>query len=136
MPQPRVLIAGEKHGVLATVLAMAGADVATCDLEATDTPQFPHFRGDAKWIRDLGWDLVINHPPCVYLSNVGGMWLTREEGRVERVVDAASVYRQQRSAAAPFVVTENPKMHRLGRVLTQRRNVQYVQPWQHGTGHT
>ena len=136
MPQPRVLIVGEKHGVLATVLAMAGADVATCDLDATDTPQFPHFRGDAKWIRDLGWDLVINHPPCVYLSNVGGMWLTREEGRVERVVDAASVYRQQRSAAAPFVVTENPKMHRLGRVLTQRRNVQYVQPWQHGTGHT
>ena len=136
MPKPRVLIVGESHGVLAKLFAMAGADVATCDLKATETKEFPHYQGDAKWIRDLGWDLVISHPPCTYLSNAGVMWLTREPERHLQVVEAASTYRQMRSATAPFRITENPKMHGLAKRLTRRRKVQYVQPWQHGTGHT
>ena len=57
MPQPRVLIIGERHGVIASLMTMAGADVATCDLSETTTPHIPHFKGDGKWIRDLGWDL-------------------------------------------------------------------------------
>ena len=136
VPRPRVLIVGEVHGVLASMLSMAGADVATCDLDETKVPHIPHFKGEAKWVRDLGWDWVINHPPCVYLSNAGGMWVTREPDRYEQVVEAAATYRQMRAAAAPFVVTENPKMHRIAGQLTGRANVQYVHPWQHGTGHT
>jgi hypothetical protein len=41
---------------------MAGADVATCDLEPTETPNIPHFQGDASHIQDLGWDLVKTTP--------------------------------------------------------------------------
>jgi hypothetical protein len=136
MPQPRVLIIGERHGVIASLMTMAGADVATCDLSETTTPHIPHFKGDGKWIRDLGWDLVINHPPCVYLSNAGLTWLHREPGRYGLMVEAAAQYRHMRSASAPFVITENPKMHGPAKRLTGRTDAQYVHPWQHGTGHT
>ena len=49
-------------------------------------------------IQDLDWDLVIGHSPCQYLSNAGGMWLEREEGRKERVHDAAELFCSMASA--------------------------------------
>ena len=52
------------------------------------------------------------------------------------MVEAAAQYRHMRSASAPFVITDNPKMHGPAKRLTGRTNVQYVHPWQHGTGHT
>ena len=45
----------------------AGADVATCDLKPSNFEGIPHFQGDAIFIQDLGWDLVVAHPPCTYL---------------------------------------------------------------------
>lgn len=134
LPRPRVLVCGEVHGTLARHLKMAGVDAATCDLKPTRTPEIPHFHGDAKWVRDLGWDMVINHPPCTYLSNAGSVWLKRDPHRYEQVIEGAAVYRSMRSANAPYIVTENPKMHALAKKLTGRVEVQYVHPWQHGTG--
>ena len=70
-PPPRDLITEECSGVVASMFLLTGADVATCDFQDTETPHIPHFRGNADLIQDLGWDLVIAHPPCTYLSNVG-----------------------------------------------------------------
>ena len=134
---PRVLITGEKNGVLASLFKMAGADVATCDLQPTETPQIPHFQGEAALIQDLGWDLVIAHPPCTYLSNAGVSWLHKDPTRMEQTRQNAALYRAMRAAQAPFVAVENSKMHRWARSLTGGRAPdQYVHPWQHGTGHT
>eukprot|EP00962_Isochrysis_galbana_P018646 scaffold5375_cov110-Isochrysis_galbana.AAC.7 len=67
------------------------------------------------------WDLVIGHPPCTYLSAVGAGWLKSEP---------------EREQAAPFVAVENPKMHSLATDLVGgRKPDQYVQPYEHGTGH-
>jgi hypothetical protein len=60
---PRVLVVGETSGTVASSFLMAGADVATCDLEPTETPNIPHFQGDASHIQDLGWDLVKKTTP-------------------------------------------------------------------------
>ena len=38
MPPPRVLIVGETRGVVARMFRDAGADVATCDVDPTETP--------------------------------------------------------------------------------------------------
>ena len=84
----------------------------------------------------MGFDLVIAHPPCTYLSNSGLCWLYSEPGRVDHMIDAAGQYRRMRAARAPFVATENPKMHRHARSLIGGAFSQYVHPWQHGTGHT
>ena len=136
--QPRVLIIGEKSGTIARMFLRAGCDVATCDLQPADGDQdgIPHFQGDCRMIQDLDWDLVIGHPPCQYLSNAGGMWLEREEGRKERVRDAAEIFASMASAKAQFVVIEQPKMHRFARTLLGNPQFQYLHPYEHGTGHT
>eukprot|EP00962_Isochrysis_galbana_P026911 scaffold8412_cov142-Isochrysis_galbana.AAC.1 len=56
---------------------LAGAQVATCDLLPSEIDYVPHFQGDCKHIQDQGWDLVIGHPPCTYLSAVGAGWLAQ-----------------------------------------------------------
>ena len=132
----RVLVLGESSAVVARMFTRAGADAATCDLMPSEDPDIPHFLGDASRIADLGWDLVIAHPPCTYLSNAGVSWLTREPDRWEKVVNNADVFRRMYHARAPFVAIENAKMHRYARDLVGVRPTQYVNPWQHGTGHS
>ena len=135
--RPRVLIVGEKSGVIASMFALAGADVATCDVVDTETPHIPHFKGDASHVMDRGFDLVIAHPPCTYLSNAGLMWLYQEENRLDALTHAAWQFNRMRKAKARFVVVEQPVMHRYARILTGGdRPTQYIQPWQHGVGHT
>eukprot|EP00962_Isochrysis_galbana_P053026 scaffold24495_cov111-Isochrysis_galbana.AAC.4 len=50
---------------------LAGAQVATCDLLPSEIDYVPHFQGDCKHIQDQGWDLVIGHPPCTWVSKTG-----------------------------------------------------------------
>ena len=79
------------------MFATAGADVATCDLQSRASTEvtngIPHFQGDAALIQDLGWDLAICHPPCVYLSNAGVQYLHTEEGRYDRMLEAVEQFR-------------------------------------------
>ena len=136
MRRVRVLIVGECSATLASMFVMAGADAATCDkFKPSESKTIPHFQGDSKWVSDMGWDLIINHPPCQYLTNAG-VSILQEEGRVQKCVHAAAVYRHMRSAHAAYVANENPKMHKLAQQLTRRGQVQFVQPWQNGTPHT
>ena len=67
---PRVLVVGETGSedsppIVAKMFQDAGADVATCDLKKSTYPGIPHHEGEAADIQDQGWDLVINHPPCM-----------------------------------------------------------------------
>lgn len=81
--------------------------MATCDLEQTATPHIPHFRGDVAYIQDLGWDLVIMHPPCTFLSNAGVSWLYTDPGRRQSLVANAAQYRSMAAAKARFKAIES-----------------------------
>ena len=139
---PRVLVVGETGSnesppVVAKMFRDAGAEVATCDLKESSYDGIPHYCGDAVNIQDQGWDLVICHPPCTYLSNAGVMWLKKDPIRWQQLRQNASVFRMLYAAQAPFVAAENAKMHLHGRHLIGGiRPSQYVHPWQHGHGHT
>ena len=139
---PRVLVIGETGSedsppIVAKMFRDAGADVATCDLKKSTYPGIPHHEGEASDIQDQGWDLVINHPPCTYLSNAGITWLKDDPTRWKQMVQNASVFRQMHAAQAPFVASENSKMHRHARAaIGNLRPTQYIHPWQHGHGHT
>ena len=138
---PKVLIVGETSGVTSSMFATAGADVATCDIQSREATEaingIPHFQGDAALIQDLGWDLVLSHPPCTYLSNAGVQYLSKEEGRYDRMLEAVAVFRRLHSVKAPFVCVEQPKMNRYAKQeLDGLSPTQYIHPWQHGTGHT
>ena len=135
----RVLIVGETSGTISRMFREAGADVATCDLNpsASDSPDTPHFQGDASHIQDLGWDLVICHPPCTYLSNAGVQYLHTEPGRFDRMLEGVAQFKSQHATKAPFVCLEQPKIHGYARQeLGGLQPTQYIHPWQHGTGQT
>ena len=139
---PRVLVVGETGSaesppIVAKMFQDAGADVATCDFKISTFEGVPHYHGDAVNVQDQGWDLVICHPPCTYLSNAGVTWLKDDPVRWKQMRQNASVFRMLYAAQAPFVAAENAKMHKHARLLIgDLRPTQYVHPWQHGHGHT
>ena len=112
---PRVLLAGECSGVGARLFRMAGADVATCSYDPTETPWIPHFQGDMQYVLDLGWDLILGFPSCTFLSNAGLSALYNEPERFDLMVHSAADFRRAYDARAPFVAMENPVMHRFAR---------------------
>lgn len=63
----RVLIACERNGVIREAFIKAGHDAWSCDLVDTLTPG-PHIKGDALAVLCAGWDLMIAHPDCTYLT--------------------------------------------------------------------
>jgi len=133
---PTVLVCGETSGVIATAFTKAGADVATCDLDPSSNHVVPHFTGHFAYLCDLGFDLVIGHPPCQYLSNAGAQYLKTEAGRTDRLNEAITVFKRMHASNAPFVAIEQPIVHGSAkRLLNGLTPDQYVQPFEHGTGH-
>jgi len=57
----------------------------SCDLLPTDSAG-PHYQGDVFDIINDGWDLMVAHPPCTYLSNSGVSWLYKQTGRWDKCV--------------------------------------------------
>ena len=134
--RPLVLVACEETAIMARAFRACGCDVVTCDLVASEDPTIPHFVGDFSHIQDLGFDLVISHPPCKYLSNAGVRY-TNEPGRPECIRDAAALFRRASAVQAPFSAQENPCMHKEGReAIGGKRPDMVVHPWQHGHGDT
>jgi site-specific DNA-cytosine methylase len=63
----KVLIACEFSGIVREAFKKRGHDAWSCDLLDTEIPG-QHIKGDVLEILDNGWDLMIAHPPCTYLT--------------------------------------------------------------------
>ena len=137
MPKPWVLVACECSGLVARHFKLAGCEVATCDLKDTEDNEIPHFKGDARTVVNLGFDLVISHPPCTHLSNASVFWLAKDPDRWASMHSAVRLFRDLYNADAPFVVVEQPVIHRYARQqLEGLRPTQMIQPHEHGHGET
>ncbi len=62
-----VLIACETSGVVRDAFRAAGHNAMSCDLLPTERPGF-HYQGDVRDVLYWGWDLMIAHPDCTYLT--------------------------------------------------------------------
>ena len=134
---PWVLVACERSAVIARHFRYAGCDVCTCDVLASDDINIPHFKGDARRITHLDFDLIIACPPCTFLCNASVMWLSREPERWTSMRQAAMLFKELYNSPAAFVVIENPVMHKHARQLLDNLNpTQIVHPFQHGHGET
>ena len=63
----KVLVACEYSGRVRDAFIKMGHDAISCDLLPTDNPG-PHYQGDVFDIINDGFDLMIAHPPCTYLT--------------------------------------------------------------------
>lgn len=64
----RVLVACEFSGRVRDAFVRRGWDAWSCDLLPSETSG-NHIQADVLQVLDDGWDLMIAHPPCTYLSN-------------------------------------------------------------------
>lgn len=139
----RVLVACEFSGIVRDAFIRAGHDAVSCDLLPTESPG-PHHQGDVRDILGDGWDLMVAHPPCTYLTNAGVRWLHGDFGhrmapsslvgeeRWAAMRDGAALFRDLLAAPIPRIAVENPIMHRYAVAEVGRRQDQVVQPWMFG----
>lgn len=77
----------------------------------------------------MGWDMMIAHPPCTYLSASGLHWNKRVPGRAEQTERALEFVKQLLDAPIEKIALENP----VGCISTRIRKFdQAVQPWWFG----
>jgi len=124
----RVLIACEFSGTVRDAFRDRGHDAMSCDLLPTETPG-PHYHGDVRDVLADGWDLMIAHPPCTYLSSSGLHWNKRRPERQAQTDAAVEFVRDLLTAPIPRIAIENP----IGCLSTRiRKPDQIIQPWQFG----
>ena len=124
----RILIACEYSGTVRDAFIRAGHDAMSCDLLPTDVPG-PHYEGDVFDIINNGWDMMIAHPPCTYLSVSGMHWTARGLRDPQLTEDALDFVRRLMAASIPRIAIENPISVISSRI---RKPDQIINPWQFG----
>ena len=104
----KVLVACEFSGVVREAFNQRGHKATSADLLPTEIPG-DHYQGDVLEILDQGWDLMIAHPPCTYLSTVGNRWFKTDPTRYEKRLDAAIFWLQLWHCDISKVCIENPQ---------------------------
>ena len=128
----RVLIACEYSGTVRDAFVAKGHDAMSCDLLPTDKAG-PHYQGDVFDIIGDGWDLMIAHPPCTYLTNSGVTWLHKDPSRWAKLDDGAAFFKALLNADIPMIAVENPIMHKYAKErIGGTKQTQVVQPWMFG----
>ena len=98
--------------------AMRGGQITTMDGQVHDIP---------------GWDLMIAHPPCTYLSNAGAVNLRKHgilnKARMEKAVEAKNFFMACLEAPVPRICVENPIP---GRIHQLPPYSQIIQPYMFG----
>lgn len=124
----KVLIACESSGTVRDAFIRAGHDAMSCDMLPTEQPG-PHYQGDVCDVLYDGWDLLIGHPPCTYISVSGMHWTTRGLRDPQLTDDALAFAKLLMDAPIEKIAIENPVSIISSRI---RKPDQIIQPYQFG----
>lgn len=124
----KVLVACEFSGVVRDAFIRQGHEAMSCDLLPTESPG-PHYQGNVLDVLNDGWDLMIGHPPCTYLSVSGMHWTARGKRDPQLTEDALDFVRLLMDAPIPRIAIENPVSVISSRI---RHPDQIVNPYQFG----
>lgn len=126
----RVLVACEFSGIVRDAFSAHGHDAWSCDIIPSERPGNHLQRSvfDVDVVKG-GWDLMIAHPDCTFLTVSSNRW-AREEWRQEALLMALHTVKSLWSFPVPKIAIENP----VGRLSSLWRGPdQTVQP--HWFGH-
>lgn len=134
----KILVACEYSGRVREAFRKLGHDAWSCDILPADDNSPYHIQDDVLKHLNEGWDMMIAHPPCTYLSSAGNRWfnvdrygdkaLQRKQDRQEALEFVKALY----NCSIPLVTVENP----VGYLSSAfRKPDQIVQPYQFGEPH-
>lgn len=127
----KVLVACEYSNRVRDAFRDRGHDAISCDFLPAENGD-PHYLGDVRDILYDGWDMMIAHPPCTYLTNAGVCHLYKDPERWGKMRDGAEFFKLLLDAPIPKKAIENPIMHKYAVEIIGRRQDQVVQPWMFG----
>ena len=125
----KVLVACEYSGAVRDAFIRAGHYAASCDLLPSESPLGDHYQCDVMDIIDHGWDLMVAHPPCTYLSVSGMHWTTRGLRDPQLTEDALDFVQRLMDAPIAKIAIENPISVISSRI---RKPDQIISPYQFG----
>lgn len=104
----RVLIACEESQAVCIAFRKMGHDAFSCDIQECSGghPEW-HFQQDVFEVIDMGWDLMIAHPPCTHLA-VSGSRSFPEKIADGRQSAALNFVRRLMDVPIPRTCIENP----------------------------
>jgi len=134
----KILIACEESGIVTEAFRTRGHDAWSCDLLPT-SGKYPEYHIKDDVLNHLtGWDCIISHPPCTFLSVTGNKWMKPEfkerfPNRPQQRKDAIDFFMIFANADCEHIAIENP----VGIMSTEwRKPNQYVHPYYFGDTHS
>jgi len=131
----RILVACEESQTVCKAFRAKGFQAYSCDIQECSGghPEW-HLMGDVLEHINKGWDLIIAHPPCTYLTVAGVRWLynkdkTRNDDRYKKQTEALDFVRRIMDADCQRIAIENPVSVISSNI---RKPDQIIQPWQFG----
>jgi ribosomal protein L20A (L18A) len=114
----RILVACEESQVITKELRKLGHEAFSCDLLPCSGghPEW-HYQQDVFEVIEKGWDMMIAHPPCTYLSVAGAWAMYKKDENGNKVInevrkknqeDALDFVRKLMDAPIDKIAIENP----------------------------
>lgn len=129
----KVLVACEFSGAVRQAFRDRGHDAWSCDLLPAEDGSPYHIQGDVLKVLDQGWDLMIAHPPCTFLSRAGARWLYQggeiNKERLSLGMDAKKFFLRLLNCGIPRIAVENPTPLRIYELPSHS---QAIQPYMFG----
>jgi len=130
----RVLIACEESQTVCKAFRDRGFEAYSADiLDCSGGHPEWHLKGDVLQHLDKGWDLMIAHPPCTYLSNAGARFLYPKgelnQDRLEIGMVAKDFFIKLLNADIKHIAVENPVQ---SKVFGIRKYDQTIEPYEYG----
>lgn len=142
----RVLVACEESQAVTKAFRELGHEAYSCDLLPCSGghPEW-HFQQDVFEVIEKGWDLMIAHPPCTFLTGSGVQWLSHPDdkhlpfedrrpnpkypNRRQDMLDSVEFVKALYNAPIEHIAIENP----VGLLSSRwRKPDQIIQPWMFG----
>lgn len=130
----KILIACEESQTVCKAFRAKGHEAYSCDILPCSGghPEW-HIQGDVLEHLDEGWDMMIAHPPCTYLSNAGAVHLYPKkilsQTRFEKGMEAREFFMHLLNAPIKKICVENPIP---SKVFGLPQYTQVIQPYEHG----
>lgn len=130
----KILIACEESQEVCKAFRALGHEAYSCDVlpSSGGHPEW-HIQGDVLEQLNNGWDMMIAHPPCTYLSNAGAVHLypkkVLNEERYKKGIIAKEFFMALVNAPIEKICVENPIP---SKIYGLPKYTQIIQPYEHG----
>jgi hypothetical protein len=128
----KILIACEESATVRVAFERKGHEAWSCDVQPSRV-EGNHIQTDVLSVLDDGWDLMIAHPPCTYLSKAGARWLycggKINQERYILGMKAKEFFLKLLNSNIPMIAVENPTPLKTWELP---KETQVIQPYEFG----